>query len=75
MEEFLNIHISVQKHTDFLYRLIKRYLFSVFHFVCFYSMAERDLQRIVLHNLCHRRIFQYAVNVNELCVKALLGLC
>jgi len=45
-EQVLNIIcISVQNQTDFLCRLIKRYLFSVSisAFVCFYSMAEREL--------------------------------
>ena len=45
-EEVLNICISVRgNQTDILSQLIKRYLFSVSisAFVCFYSVAEREL--------------------------------
>jgi len=44
-KEVLNICISVQNQTYFLCQLNKCYLFSVSIslFVCFYSMAEREL--------------------------------
>jgi len=41
---FLNV-LNVQNQTDFLCRLIKRYLFSVsISPVCFYNTAEHELK-------------------------------
>ena len=62
-------------------QLIKRYLFQ-FQFalcVCFYGMAEREMNQlpvtdcVSLRNFCQIRTPQHTANVNELFTKALPG--